>query len=322
MQVRTKRNKGRRVSGHSSLAHELKSKGQLYSMALPGFIYMFIIYYIPMFGLIIAFKNYHPIDGIWGSEWAGLNNFKFFFTSLSAFTVTFNTLFYNIVFITLGIGMALLSAILFNELSSRILPKLYKSIMLLPYLISWVIASYILFALLSTDKGLINRILIYFGGEPLSWYMETKVWRFIIPMAYVWKNIGYLMIIFIAGITSIPSSYYEAADIDGASTYQKVFRITLPLLSPIIATLILLQVGKIFYGAFGDWSLFYNLPRESGILYSTTDVIDTYIFRSLRQLNDFGMSSAVGFYQSLVGCILVILSNKVIRKYNPEGAIF
>lgn len=323
---------------HISLKDKLRTKGKIrrpipvlgeilknktfYFMMLPGLIYILIMYYMPMLGVVIAFQEYNPIKGILKSNWIGLTNFKFLFKSDALFQITFNTIFYNLIFIVLGIGLSLIIAILINEIGSRFLAGAYKSIILLPYLLSWVVAEYLLFSFLSMDKGILNNFLSFFGVEPILWYSEPSYWRFIIPAAYVWKNIGYFSVIFAAGIAGISSEYYEAAKMDGANKFQQAIKITVPMLVPITLTLLLLQAGKIFYAAFGDWGLFYNLPKESGVLFSATNVIDTYVYRSLKSMSDFGMSSAVGLYQSCVGFILVLVSNYLIRLYDRDSALF
>jgi putative aldouronate transport system permease protein len=213
-------------------------------------------------------------------------------------------------------------AILINEIGNRYLASAYKSILLLPYLLSWVVAEYLLYSFLSMDKGIINSLLAQFGIDPVQWYAEPVYWRFILPMGYVWKNVGYFSVIFAAGIAGISTEYYEAAKIDGANKLQQAIKITIPMLAPITITLLLLQAGKIFYAAFGDWGLFYNLPKESGVLFSATNVIDTYVYRSLKSMSDFGMSSAVGLYQSCVGFVLVLVSNLLIRLYDRDSALF
>lgn len=304
------------------LIKELSKNKAFYLMMLPGLLFILVMYYLPMFGVVIAFKDYNPRDGIFGSKWVGFKNFEFFFKSQSVATVTFNTLFYNIIFIVVGLGLAVLVAIMLNEIRSKFFSSLYKSIILFPYLISWVVAGYLLFSFLSVDRGLINHVLQFFGLQPIQWYMEPSYWRFIIPLSYMWKNVGYLSVIFFAAITGISSDYYEAAEMDGATGLQKTFKITIPLIAPIVITMFLLQAGKIFYGGVGDWGLFYNLPKDSGTLYSTTDVIDTYIFRSLRQLNDAGMTAAIGLYQSIVGFVLVVLTNWLAKKYDPDSALY
>ncbi|GGD50834.1 ABC transporter permease [Paenibacillus nasutitermitis] len=293
-----------------------------YAMMLPGLIYIIVIYYLPMLGVVIAFEEYNPIKGIFGSKWIGFKNFTFLFQSDALFQITFNTIFYNLIFIILGIGLSLVIAILINEIGNRFLAGAYKSILLLPYLLSWVVAEYLLFSFLSMDKGIINNILLAVGFEPVQWYSEPGYWRMLLPAAYVWKNVGYFSVIFAAGIAGISTEFYEAAKMDGASRLQQAIKITIPMLAPITVTLLLLQVGKIFYAAFGDWGLFYNLPKESGVLFSTTNVIDTYVYRSLKTMSDFGMSSAVGLYQSCVGFVLVLVSNYLIKRYDRDSALF
>lgn len=301
---------------------EIMRNKTIYGMMLPGILFILLFYYLPMFGAVIAFKQFDPMKGIWRSKWAGLDNFKFFFKSDAFFQVTFNTIFYNVIFLVTGIGLGLIIAILLNEIGSRYSAKAYKSVILLPYFLSWVVVEYLLYAFLSSDKGILNQLLTYFHIESIDWYFEPGYWRFILPAAYIWKSVGYFAVFFAAGITGISPEYYEAAKIDGASKLQQALKITIPLLAPITTILVLLQAGKIFYAAFGDWGLFYNLPKESGILFSATNVIDTYVYRSLKSMNDFGMSSAVGFYQSCVGLVLVLGSNWIIRKYDRDSALF
>ncbi|WP_082595452.1 ABC transporter permease [Paenibacillus sp. Soil750] len=301
---------------------ELIKNKTFYAMMLPGLLFILIIYYMPMFGVVIAFQQYNPFKGIFGSPWIGFKNFEFLFKSDAIYQITFNTIFYNLIFIILGIGLALVVAILIDEIGNRFLAGAYKSILLLPYLLSWVVAEYLLNSFLSLDRGIINQLLQFVGADPVQWYSEPMYWRFILPAAYVWKNVGYFAVIFAAGIAGISSEYYEAAKMDGASKFQQAIRITIPLLAPITITLVLLQAGKIFYAGFGDWGMFYNLPKESGVLFSTTNVIDTYVYRSLKKMSDFGMSSAVGLYQSCVGFILVVASNYVIRRYDRDSSLF
>nr|WP_254450619.1 ABC transporter permease subunit [Cohnella herbarum] len=291
-------------------------------MMFPGLLFVLVIYYLPMFGVVIAFQQYNPFKGVLKSPWIGFKNFEFLFKSDAFFQITFNTIFYNLIFIILGIGLALIFAILIDEIGNRFLAGAYKSILLLPYLLSWVVAEYLLFSFLSVDRGIINHALQYFGIEAVSWYSEPAYWRFILPAAYVWKNVGYFAVIFAAGISSISTEFYEAAKIDGASKFQQAVKITIPMLVPITIILVLLQTGKIFYAAFGDWGMFYTLTKDSGVLFSTTNVIDTYVYRALKTMGDFGMSSAVGLYQSCVGFVLVLASNYLIRRYDRDSALF
>ncbi|MDF2935782.1 MAG: binding-protein-dependent transport system inner rane component [Paenibacillaceae bacterium] len=292
----------------------------LYLMMLPGVVYLLINSYLPMFGLVIAFKDINFTKGIWKSDWVGLQNFKFLFQTSDAFIITRNTLMYNIAFILIGLVVAVGFAILLNEVKSKIASRLYQSIIILPFLISMVLVSYLVFSMLSIESGFMNKtVLPGVGIEPISWYNEPKYWPFVLTMVQVWKGAGYACIIYLAAIIGIDPEYYEAARLDGASKWQQVRKITLPLISPVITMLTLLQIGRIFYSDFG---LFYQVPMNAGALFSTTNVIDTYVFRGLLQLGNIGMSSAAGFYQSLVGFMLVMISNFVVRKINKENALF
>lgn len=301
---------------------EMIRRWPFYLMILPGLIYIIIFNYLPMFGAVIAFKDYNPVKGIWGSKWIGFKNFEFFFKSDAAWRVTFNTIFYNLLILVLLTVISVWFAILLQETGSRLRTALYKSVMLLPFFLSWIVGEYIVYALLNTDQGLVNGIRQVFGWEAINWYNEPMYWRFIMPLAYLLKQVGYTSVIYVAAITGISSDYYEAAEIDGASKWQKARFITIPLLMPVVIILMLISLGKIFNGGLGDWGAFYNLPRESGILFSTTDVIDTYVFRSLRTVNDIGMSSAVGLYQAVVGLVLVLFSNYLVKKYDSDSSLF
>ncbi len=292
----------------------------LYLMMLPGIAYLLINSYLPMFGLVIAFKDINFTKGIWKSDWVGLQNFKFLFQTSDAFIITRNTLLYNIAFILIGLVVAVGFAILLNEVKSKIASRLYQSIIILPFLISMVLVSYLVFSMLSIESGFMNKtVLPGLGIEPISWYNEPKYWPIILTMVQVWKGAGYACIIYLAAIIGIDPEYYEAAKLDGASKWQQIRKITIPLISPVITMLTLLQIGRIFYSDFG---LFYQVPMNAGALFSTTNVIDTYVFRGLLQLGNIGMSSAAGFYQSLVGFMLVMISNFVVRKINKENALF
>jgi len=292
----------------------------LYIMTLPGLVYLVINNYLPMIGLSIAFKDINYAKGIWGSDWIGLKNFEYLFKTSDAFIITRNTLLYNAAFIILGLGFALLIAILLNEVRKRKAQRFYQSVIILPHLISIIIVSYLVYALLSPTTGLVNNaILPALGIEPISWYLESKYWPYILTIVHIWKGAGYSCIVFLAAIIGIDREYYEAAELDGASKWQQIRRITLPMISPIITMLTLLAIGRIFYSDFG---LFYQVPMNSGAIYSTTNVIDTYVFRGLMQLGDVGMSAAAGFYQSFVGFILVITANYVVRKIDKENALF
>ncbi|GBG08955.1 ABC-type polysaccharide transport system, permease component [Paenibacillus agaridevorans] len=287
-------------------------------MTLPGLVYLVLFAYVPMFGLVIAFKNYNYSTGLWNSPWVGFKNFDFLFASQDAWRITYNTLFLNFLFIFFGTIASIGFALLLNEIRIKVLSRFVQSTMLLPHLLSWVIVGYFVYALL-TYNGLVNNILGYFGIEAIEWYNSPEYWPAILTITAIWKMLGYNSVIYLASILGISSDYYEAAVIDGAGKMQQIRYITLPLLSPIIIILVLLSIGKIFYADFG---LFYNVTRDMGMLYSTTDVIDTYVFRMLRTVGDVGMSSAAGFYQSIVGLILIVTANFVVRKIDREQSLF
>lgn len=298
--------------------NKIKRRIPFYLMALPGVIYLLINNYIPMFGIIIAFKKIDFSKGILGSPWNGLNNFKFLFATKDAFLITRNTILYNVAFFIVNTVFAITFAILINEL--RKLKKFYQTLILLPYLMSWVIISYLFFTFLSGDSGLINSsILKPLGMKAVNWYQEKKYWPFIIIFAYVWKNVGYSMIIYLSSIVGINTDYYEAARIDGASKWQEISRITLPLLKSTVITLFIISIGQIFRSDFG---LFYQLPRNSGALYPVTRTLDVYIYQALMRNSDYAMSSAASFYQAIVGFVLIVGANALVRKYEKESAIF
>ena len=290
----------------------------LYLMMAPGLIYLFINNYMPMAGLVVAFKNYNVVDGIFGSPWAGLSNFTYLFND--AWTITRNTLLYNIVFIIINLILVIAFAIFICVIRSKACKTIYQSAILLPFLMSIVIVSYITFAFFSGDNGMLNKtILPFFGKEAINWYSESKYWPVILVIVNTWKGVGYGCLIYISSISGIDPSFYEAAELDGASKWKQIRYITLPSIMPSVITLTLLNIGRIFYSDFG---LFYQVTQNSGQLYDTTNVIDTYVYRALLQSGNIGMASAAGFYQSIVGFACVLLANVVVRKLSPENAMF
>ena len=288
-----------------------------YLMALPGIAYLLINNYMPMSGLIVAFKKYSAKKGIWGSDWIGFKNFQFLFKTQDAWVITRNTLLYNIAFIILGTILALTIAILLNEVNRRA-SKFFQSVILLPHLISWVIISYLVFAFLSAESGFVNNaILEKLGREGISWYSEAGYWPVILVIVYLWQSHGYTSIVYYASVVGFDRGYYEAAELEGAGPWQKIRYITLPLLRPTIITMVMLSVGKIFYSDFG---LFYQIPMNSGSIYSTTNVIDTYVYRGLLEQGNIGMSAAAGLYQSIVGFLVVVAANAIVRKIDKDSA--
>ena len=290
-----------------------------YIMAFPAIFYLIINNYIPMGGIIIAFKDYNVRKGILGSAWAGLNNFRYLFMTTDAWVITRNTILYNLAFIVFDTIFSVFISILLGEIARKNHSKFFQTVILLPYLISIIIVSYIVYAFLSMDTGLINSFLKNAGQSRILWYTEPKYWPFILTFVHIWKSFGFNTIIYYATIVGIDSTYYEAARIDGASKLQEIFHITLPGLKSTIVIMTILAIGKIFYSDFG---LFYQVPMNSGSLFSTTNVIDTYVYRALFNMGDYGMSSAASFYQSIVGFILVIGANAVVRRIDRESAMF
>jgi putative aldouronate transport system permease protein len=291
-----------------------------YIMMIPGALYLIINNYIPMFGIIIAFKKVDFSKGILASDWVGLENFKFLFATSDVAVITRNTILYNVVFIILNTFLGILFAIFICDMVNKRLKRLYQSIILFPFLMSMVIVGYLVFAFFSMQTGIVNKsILPLFGKEPIFWYNEPQYWPAILIFVNCWKGTGYGCLIYISSINGIDPTYYEAAELDGASKLRQIWSITLPCILPSIITLTLLSIGRIFYSDFG---LFYQVPRDSGMLYSTTNVIDTYVYRGLMKQGNIGMSSAAGFYQSIVGFILVLLSNLLVNKISKENALF
>lgn len=300
----------------SNVAKVARKKNRtLTLLTMPALILLLLFNYFPIFGLALAFKDYNYVEGFFGSDWVGLDNFKFFFESSDAWMVTRNTILYNAVFIVSVLLGATIFAIILNEITSRRAVKFYQNVMFFPYFLSYAVVAFIVLAFLNADYGVLNNWL----NTNTNWYAEASAWPFILPLVNFWKGVGYNMIVIYASLIGIDSSYYEAAAVDGATRWQTIRYVMFPLLRPIVIMLGLIMVGRIFYGDFG---LFYMVPQNAGLLYSVTDVIDTYVYRSLRVLGDVGMSTAVGFYQSVVGFIIVVIANKITRKYSEESALF
>lgn len=291
---------------------------ELFGLSLPGVLYLLIFAYAPMFGIIVAFKNYRYDKGIFGSEWIGFKNFEFLFASDTAWRITRNTILYSLSYMIIGTIAALFLAILLSQLGKRSV-KLHQTVLFLPYFVSWVVVGYITLAFLDNSAGFLNRMLESVGLAPHKWYFESGAWPYILVVVHEWKSIGFSMLIYFAGIIGMNQEYYEAARIDGASRVQMAMKITIPLLVPLITIMLILAVGNMFRGDFG---LHYFVPGDSPFTMKSTDIIDTYVFRSLRELGDFGMSSAAGVYQSVVGFVLVLIANFVVRKINEDNALF
>ncbi|RJE86385.1 sugar ABC transporter permease [Paenibacillus sp. 1011MAR3C5] len=289
-------------------------------MLIPGIVYLLINNYVPMLGMIIAFKDINFAKGILGSDWVGFKNFEYLFKTADAYIITRNTILYNLVFIVVNLVVAVGLAILLNEMKNRFLSRFYQSVVLLPYLISSVIIGYLVFSLLSAETGLMNKtIMPWLGIDPVMWYNEPGYWPYILTFVKIWSTAGYLCIIYFAAVVGIDQEYYEAATLDGANKFQQILKITIPLITPVIVIMTLMQIGRIFYSDFG---LFYQVTLDSGVLLPTTNVIDTYVYRSLLRNGDIGMSSAAGLYQSVVGFIIILASNYAVKKINPDNSLF
>jgi putative aldouronate transport system permease protein len=291
---------------------EMRINRVFYLMALPGITFILLFSYVPMPGLILAFKNYNFRDGIFGSPWAGWYNFSFFFGTDKAWTITFNTLYLNLLFIVFGLIFQIGSAILINEVGNRHFKRLVQSIQFLPFFFSWVVVSGLLYSIFSAELGSLNRLLVLFGLAPVSWYTRAEYWRSILVITNLWKFTGYGAVIYLSAIAGISQEYYEAAHIDGASKLRQIRHITLPLLVPTAIILTLLSIGRIFYGDFG---MMYSIIKDNGMLLRTTEVIDTYVYRAMRSQGDMAFASAVGLYQSTAGFIVVYTTNYLAKRW-------
>jgi putative aldouronate transport system permease protein len=288
-------------------------------MLLPAVTYTLIFSYYPMTGIVLAFKKYTYAGGIWGSAWNGLTNFQFFFKSGQAALVTRNTVMYNLLFIAVNTTLQVAVAVLLTEIKSKPYRRITQSIMFLPYFISWVIVGVMSFNILSSDYGFINRLIESLGGTRISFYTTPNTWPVILIIFNAWKGIGYGSVMYLAAIMGIDTSMYEAAAIDGANVFQRIFKITIPLIMPTTIILLLLAVGGIFKGNF---DMFYNLIGSNGLLFNRTDVIDTLTFRALITNKDFGMSAAIGFYQSALCFITIVIVNKLVGMYEKDYTLF
>lgn len=284
-------------------------------MALPALILMLLFKYLPLSGIILAFKQYNIRDGIFGSAWNGFKNFEYLFRTKDAWIITRNTILYNLTFIILDLIFAVTLAIILSELRQKRVAKVFQTIFMAPYFMSWVVVSFIAYSFLSVDNGFINRT---FGSE-FMWYSERAAWPFILIIFQIWKMIGYSTVMYLGAIVGISDDYYEAALMDGATKWQQIKYITLPSLKGMMIILSILAIGRIFYADFG---LFYQLPRNSGPLFPVTNVIDTYVYRALRENGNIGMAAAANLYQSLVGFVLVVGSNFIVRKIDKDSALF
>ena len=303
----------------SGFFHELKKNRELYLMCVPGLVVLIMFCYIPFAGTWMAFTDFNVVDGIFGSKFVGLDNFKFFFSSHSmGWKVIYNTLFINFFGIILGLIVPISIAIFFNEIRSKIFKKLTQSFMFFPYFLSWVVVGAIIYGFFSTDVGVVNHMLRQLGLQPVKWYAEPKYWKAIIIFSSMWKWSGYSSIIYMASIANFDASLYEAAEVDGANKLQRIVKLTIPMLKPTAVVLTLMSIGRIFYGDFG---MIYGIVGNNPVLMDAVTVIDTYVYQTMRTMG-FSYSTAIGLFQSLMGLILVTLANKAAKRMNEGEGLF
>ena len=298
---------------------------ELTLLSLPTLIWFIVFSFIPMIGILIAFKDFRILPGqgfigsLISSRNVGFENFEFLFKTPDAAIIIRNTLLYNILFIIIGTVIPVILAIAITQLYSKKLAKVCQTAMFLPHFLSWVVVSYFVFSFLSYDKGILNQILSKLGIDSVQWYMENKYWPYIIIFMNTWKGMGYGMVVYLAAITGIDQTYYEAALIDGAKKWEQIKYITIPLIKPIIIIMFIMGVGNIFKSDFG---LFYQVPRNSGLLFNTTATIDTYVYKAIEGTGSMAMSSAASFLQSVIGCITIIAANAIVKKIDGENGLF
>lgn len=297
----------------------------LTSMVAPGALWLLLIRYLPMLGIIMAFKDYRAFrpntfwNNIYRSEWVGLKNFEFLVSSPDTAIMVRNTLGYNILWIILGLVISVAFAVMMSELTSRFAAKTYQTMMFFPYFLSWVVASYFVYAFLDPTSGMIPVWQKSMGIAPTNFYHDTTYWPIILTISNLWKNIGYSSVLYLAAITGIDTAQYEAAAVDGASKWQQIRHVTLPNIRTMIIILLIMNVGKIFNADFG---LFYSVPQNSGSLYPVTQVIDTYVYRAFKNTGNMGLSSAAGLAQNVIGFVCILGTNAIVRKMDPDSALF
>jgi putative aldouronate transport system permease protein len=298
---------------------EIIRNWRLYAMFVPVAVYFLIFAYVPMTGIVVAFKDFNYQGGIWGSPWNGWENFRYFVESGKLVQVTVNTLLYNTLFLAAYLFFSVLVAILISEMRSRMAKKAFQTMLFMPYFISWVTVSALVYNLFNYEYGLTNTVLKALGQAPIDIYADASLWPVILPFFYVWKWVGFGSVLFLAAIAGLDRECYEAAEIDGANIFTRIRRITLPQLKPTVIILVLLGVGRIMRGEF---DMFYQLIGTNGNLMDATDIIDTLVFRSLISSQDFGMSSAAALYQSVLCFVIILAVNGAVRRYDKNQALF
>ncbi|NLL76933.1 MAG: sugar ABC transporter permease [Clostridiales bacterium] len=311
---------------HTTVSARRKKTFMLLTMVAPGAIWLILLRYLPMFGIVMAFQDYKIytkapslVNNILNSKFVGFKNFKFLFATKDSWIMIRNTLAYNAVFIVLGLLISVTFAILLNEVTKKFVAKTYQTLMFFPYFLSWVVASYFLQAFLDPTSGLLVHAMADWGMKPIDFYNTTGPWPYILTIAYIWKNTGYSVVLYLAAITGIDATQYEAASIDGASKLQQVFYVTLPHLKTMIIILFILAVGKIFNADFG---LFYQVPMSSGPIMSVTQVIDTYVYRAMIATQNYSMTTAAGLLQNVVGFVCIMIANGIVNKFDKDSSLF
>lgn len=298
---------------------DLKENRVKWLMILPAAVVVILMCYIPMTGIVLAFKEFNYHDGVFGSPWVGFKNFTYFFQSGKAWTTTRNTILYNIAFLCINTFLEITCAILLSELAGKFFKRITQSIMFLPYFISWVVVGAFIYNMFNYEFGAVNSFLKSIGAEPINVYATKWAWPIILICVSAFKNVGYGTVMYLASIVNIDNQLFEAADLDGATMWQKIWNITLPSIRPTIAILFLMSIGTIMKG---DFQMFWQVTGNNPMVLDVTDVIDTYVTRSLLDLQEFGMTSAAGFYQSSISFVLVLIANYTVKKIDPEYALF
>lgn len=287
---------------------------------LPALAYLFVFNYLPLAGSVLAFKDYRYDLGIFGSEWIGFENFEFLLGSNDIWRMTRNSIGYGVLFIIFNTLFALILALLMYELTSKLTLKFVQTSVILPNFLSWIMISFVVYIFLNAQSGVVNTFLEGRGVETFDWYTKARAWIFVIPFVSAWKNIGWMSLIYYSSLMAVSADLYEAASLDGANKFKQAIHISIPAVTPVIATMSLISVGQSLIRQ--DLGLFYHVTRNSGLLYETTDVIDTYVYRATIQNGDIAMSSAAGLFQTVVGLCLVLITNWIIRRLSPDSAIF
>jgi putative aldouronate transport system permease protein len=321
MSNRVTRNSNQPRRDDAAMHLSMKARNNLVYLlfCLPMIAQVFIFAYMPMPGIVVAFKKYNYVDGLWNSPWVGLKNLEFFTKTPDAFRLVFNTIAYNVAYLFTTIVISVIVAILLNDVLSKLALKAYQTVMFFPYFMSYIVVAYIVYALLNGEKGMVNTALASLGMDKVSWYNTAGPWPIFLIIVNVWKSMGYDVILYYAAIIGIDPSYYEAASIEGATKFQMTRAITLPNLLPILCIQLILSVGRILNANF---DLHYQVTMNSVMLYKTTDVLDNFIFRALTESSNYGMAAAVGLFKNLVGLVLVVGTNSVIKKIDENNSLF